>query len=400
MKIGMVVDNELYGDVRVLNEARYLASNGYLVHVLCLTFGQLPKEETVDGVRVTRISIPKKVKNSLFAFNNIIPVYDLWWQRHIHSFVDREDIRVLHVHDLYMAHAAHKALRQKPIPLVLDLHENFPAAVMTYKWANRIPYSWVARPTLWQKREQRYLGYAQKIIVLSESFRDQLLHRYPELKMSDFVIYPNVPSIEEFNSYPIDDTIFDKGRSLLLFYFGVIAERRGVFTSIEALRSLLMQGFDVKLLLIGRVDKDDQTKFQACLRDPVLQSAIIHFPWKDIQHLPSYIRISDICLSPIFRNPQHESGLANKIFQYMLFERPLLVSDCFPQKRLVEDDQCGLAFESENAEDLAEKAVQLLMDPERRKGMGKNGRQAVIRKYNLGIAGQNLLKMYQEILST
>jgi glycosyltransferase involved in cell wall biosynthesis len=349
---------------------------------------------------VTRIFIRKKVKNSLFALNSFVPAYDLWWQRHIHSFVDRENIRVLHVHDLYMAHAAHKALRQNPIPLVLDLHENFPAAVMTYKWANQIPYSWVARPTLWQKREQRYLGYAQKIIVLSESFRDQLLHRYPELTVSNFVIYPNVPSIEEFNSYHIDDTIFNKGNSLLLFYFGVIAERRGIFTSIEALRSLLMQGLDVKLLLIGRVDKDDQGKFQACLRDPLLQSSIIHFPWKDIQHLPSYVKISDICLSPIFRNPQHESGVANKIFQYMLFERPLLVSDCFPQKRIVEDEQCGLAFESENAEDLAEKVVQLLRDPERRKEMGKNGRQAVLRKYNLGIAGQNLLKMYQEVLST
>lgn len=398
MKIGMVVDNELYGDVRVLNEARFLSQQGYSVHVLCLTFGQLPQEETIDGIRVTRVPIRKNTKNKLFAVNNLLPAYDRWWKRHIRAFVERESIQVLHVHDLYLAHAAHSALRSKNIPLVLDLHENYPAAVMTYKWATQFPYNWLTRPTLWQKREQRYLGYARKIIVLSESYRDQLRQHYPDLRESDFVVYPNVPSLEEFNSYPVDDQILDKGKSFLLFYFGVIAERRGIFTSIEALRLLLQQGHDVKLLLIGRVDKDDQARFDACLSDPLLQPALIHYPWKDIQFLPSYVKASDVCLSPIFRNPQHESGVANKIFQYMLFERPLLVSDCFPQKRIVEEENCGLAFESQNAEDLAQKVVQLLENPELRREMGENGRLAVLRKYNLEKVGRNLLEMYRELL--
>jgi glycosyltransferase involved in cell wall biosynthesis len=398
MKIGMVVDNELYGDVRVLNEARYLAGKGYCVEVLCLTYGQLPREETIDGIRVTRIPIRKEIKNKLFALNALLPAYDRWWRKHIAAFVTREAIQVLHVHDLYLAHPAHQALRRKGIPLVLDLHENYPAAVMTYKWANQFPFSWLARPSIWQKRERRYLGYARKIIVLSESYRDQLLQKYPGLKESAFVVYPNVPSLDEFSSYPVDHTIFDKGSSFLLFYFGVIAERRGIFTSIEALRELLQRGHDVKLLLIGRVDKDDQARFQACLQDPSLQPALVHYPWKDISLLPSYVHVSDVCLSPIFRNPQHESGVANKIFQYMLFERPLLVSDCFPQKRIVEEEGCGLAFESENAVDMADKVVQLLENPQLRQKMGANGKLAVHSKYNLEIAGQRLLQMYQELL--
>jgi glycosyltransferase involved in cell wall biosynthesis len=396
MKIGMVVDNELYGDVRVLNEARYLVRKGYAVHVLCLNFGQRAKQEMMDGIAVTRVSIRKKVKDRLFALNNLVPAYDWWWERHIKAFVEREDLEVLHVHDLYLAYPARQAVKQRAIPLVLDLHENYPAAMMTYKWATTFPYSLVARPALWQKREERYLRYANKLVVLSESYRDQLLLKYPRLQEQDVTVYPNVPDLNEFSSYPVEEAIFDKGKSLLLFYFGVIAERRGIFTSIEALRMLLNKGLDVKLLLIGRVDRADQARLETCLRDPLLQPALIHFPWKDISLLPSYVKISDICLSPIFRNPQHESGVANKIFQYMLFERPLLVSDCFPQKRIVEEEGCGLAFESGNAFELAEK-VQLLTDPILREEMGRKGRQAVIRKYNLEVAGQELLKLYSSL---
>lgn len=397
MKIGMVVDNELNGDVRVLNEAKYLVRKGFDVHVLCFTFGQPPRHEVIEGIRVTRAPIRKRIKNKLFALNNFFPAYDLLWERTIAAFLKQEKIDVLHAHDLYMARPAHLAVQGKGIPLVLDLHENYPAAVMTYKWATQFPYRLVTHPARWQKREPHYLQYADKIIVLSQNYRDQLLRKYPFLPKQAFTVYPNVPDLEAFSGYPVDPHILHKGSSFLLFYFGVIAERRGIFTSIEALRMLVQQGLDIKLLLIGRVDKSDQARLDDYLNDPVLKEALIHYPWKDIQYLPSYVHVSDVCLSPIFRNDQHESGVANKIFQYMLFGRPLLVSDCFPQKQIVTEEACGLSFESDNAADMAAKVVTLLKNPDVRKQMGENGKQAVRNKYNIEVAGQALVRMYEEL---
>ncbi|MEA3504758.1 MAG: glycosyl transferase family 1, partial [Bacteroidota bacterium] len=56
MNIGMVVDNELNNDARVLNEAKTLVANGFNVYVLCFNFGDLPLREEKDGVKVIRVS--------------------------------------------------------------------------------------------------------------------------------------------------------------------------------------------------------------------------------------------------------------------------------------------------------------------------------------------------------
>jgi len=111
------------------------------------------------------------------------------------------------------------------------------------------------------------------------------------------------------------------------------------------------------LLLIGPVDKIEKEMFFEAISSPEIKNSIIHYEWKDISLLPSFISVSDICLSPIVKNDQHESGVANKIFQYMLFERPLIVSNCKPQSIIVEEEQCGVVFNSEDSVDLSEKII-------------------------------------------
>jgi len=152
---------------------------------------------------------------------------------------------------------------------------------------------------------------------------------------------------------------------------------------------------NIHLLLIGPVDGHEKIDFENYLNDPSLNGKITHFPWKDISEFPSYTTVSDVCLSPIFKNEQHESGVANKIFQYMLFSKPLIVSDCIPQIEIVEGSTCGIVFKSNDANNLAEKITILHQNPELRSEMGENGKKAVINKYDLVIWGKELEKLYK-----
>ena len=145
------------------------------------------------------------------------------------------------------------------------------------------------------------------------------------------------------------------------------------------------------MLLIGPVDKIEKEMFFEAISSPEIKNSIIHYEWKDISLLPSFISVSDICLSPIVKNDQHESGVANKIFQYMLFERPLIVSNCKPQAIIVEEEQCGVVFNSEDSVDLSEKIIELYKNKELRIAMGKNGKKAVIEKYNTNVVGQHII---------
>ncbi|MGC9374815.1 MAG: glycosyltransferase family 4 protein [Bacteroidales bacterium] len=394
MRIGVIVDNEFNHDARVRNECKILAEAGHQVTVLCFNFGKYQTFEKIEQINVHRIKINHKLRNILFAFNNSIELYNLFWSAKIKKFIHKNNIQALHVHDLYMAKAAHYATKNTTINFTLDLHENYPAAVKGYQWMYQFPFTYLIKPKKWERLEKKYLGYPKNIIVLSESFRDDLQLKYPFLKEKAFVVYPNVPDLEAFKNYQIDQTIYPKNDDFILFYFGVISQRRGIFTVIEALKKIIKDIPSVKLLLIGPADKAEKEKFLKTIHHTNLKKHITWYPWKDISLLPSYIHCSDVCLSPIVKNDQHESGVANKVFQYMLFERPLVVSDCKPQAKIISEEQCGLVFKSGDTEDLAQKVITLYQNKEMRIKMGENGKKAVEKKYNTQNYVKNLVNLY------
>ncbi|HOP04317.1 MAG TPA: glycosyltransferase family 4 protein [Tenuifilaceae bacterium] len=392
-RIGVILDNEYSIDIRVLNETKHLHKAGFKIFVLCPNYGDQLSFEEIDGITVYRFNLNKNLKNKLFGVMNTIPFYEWLWISKVKWFVKKVNPDFIHAHDLYMSKIAYLGGKRK-IPFVLDLHENYPAAILTYRWSSRFFNRLVSRPKAWKKKEKKYLGYASKIIVLSNAFKNDLLKRYPILHAENITVYPNVPDVDQMLSFPINPEIFEKNDKFLLFYFGGISKRRGIFTCFEAIKLLGDKIPNIHLLLIGPVDGHEKIDFENYLNDTSLSGKITHFPWKDISEFPSFTAVSDICLSPIFKNEQHESGVANKIFQYMLFSKPLIVSDCIPQIEIVENSKCGLVFKSNDANDLAEKVMLLQQNPELRSEMGENGRKAVLEKYNVTFYGMHLKQMF------
>jgi len=397
VRIGMILDNEFYEDTRVKNEARALEKAGFEVYILCFNHTNYNLIEQYENINVIRFNLNKKLKDKLRPLMSTIPIYKFIWRKKIITFIQRHNIDVLHIHDLYMAGPALLANSIFNLPLVIDLHENYPAAVRSYNWANSLLGKIFVCPNRWKRLEKSYITQVDKVIVLSENFKNILIKKYGFLKKDNIIIYPNVPNVSELFAYKTDEKILDKKNSFIIFYFGAIAKRRGIFACFEALKILKKDVKNIKLLLIGPVDKADNSLFENYLNDPQIKDNIIFYPWKDIKFLPSYIKMSDVCVSPIVKNEQHESGIANKVFQYMLFERPVVVSNCIPQQKIIEEENCGLVYESNNDEDLAEKIIHLYENPDLRKQMGKNGRQAVLKKYNWENASKNLIKLYQTI---
>jgi glycosyltransferase involved in cell wall biosynthesis len=392
MRISVILDNELNYDIRVLREIKILEENGFDVSVLCFGFGKKKYDVPVPGINVDRISIRRKVKDTLFFFLNTLPAYEWLWASYISRHTRKIKPDFLHVHDLYMARAAHNGILRsgKKIPMILDLHENYPFTVTTYNWTKGFLRNLLSRPEAWKKKEREYLGYADRLIVLSGEYRDSLIDRYPELKPENFCIFPNVPDLptpEEKNTDAAESP-FNNGFPVLLYY-GVIAERRGVFETIEVFGKLIREGFPINLLFIGPVDRHDRPRFEKAVSEPLLSQNLRHIPWIDARDFPSYLKMSDICLAPFHVNPQHESGVANKVYDYMLGGKPLIVSACRPQKNLVEKHECGLVFHDQ--EEYYRAIKRLAKNESLRKTMGANGYIAIRDHYNIDLVKRDLL---------
>jgi glycosyltransferase involved in cell wall biosynthesis len=397
MKIGIVVDNELNSDIRVLREIAILKEEGFDIFVLCFGFFKTYKNQPAR-IDITRINIHKKFKDILFFLLNTFPVYEWLWASKIKRFINRNNLEFLHVHDLYMARAAYKGIKKSghKIPMILDLHENYPYTVTTYNWTKGFFRRLISRPEGWKKKEAEYMSYADRIIVLSKDFRDTLLERYPEMAAETFVVLPNVPDLSkpEYNNKDFAANPF-KQEFPIIFYYGVIAERRGIFDALGVFTDLIKEGYPVNFLLIGPVDKKDNPLFSQIAGSDLLKGRIHYVPWIESKEFPAYLGISDICLAPFHKNPQHESGVANKIYDYMLGGKPIVASNCRPQQDLIEKQNCGIIFK--NKTELHDAIIKLLNDKPLRNEMGENGRDAILREYNTEIVKENLISMYEKL---
>ena len=277
-----------------------------------------------------------------------------------------------------------------------DLHENYPFTVTTYNWTKGFLRRLFSRPDAWKRKEGEYLGYADRIIVLSSEFRDLMLKQNPALVYDNFSVLPNVPDLsvrgrDKGNSV---NKLF-KNDSPTIFYYGVIAERRGIFDALKVFTELVNEKHQVNFLLIGPVDKMDRPLFSKYINRDELTGKIHHIPWIESEEFPDYLEICDICIAPFHKNPQHESGVANKIYEYMLGGKPIIASDCKPQQNLFEGYNCGLIFR--DLQEFHDSIITLLNDRGLRETLGNNGEKTILANFNTEIVKNHLINLYNHL---
>lgn len=391
--IGIIVDNEFNSDIRVRKEIEILIQSGHSIHVLCFAFDN-KEYPTIEGINIERIKIKKRVKDALFLVFNRIPIYETLWKKRIQKFIHKNRIDILHAHDLYMAKATYLGAKNENLPIILDLHENFPYAIQLYNWTKGNIRNTLIQPKKWLKKEKEYLGYASKLIVLSESFKQDLLSRYSFLKNENIIAFPNVIDLRRFEQFKIDSTVGRSDKTTLM-YFGGVAERRGVFNTIAVLKDALKINPAIKLLIIGPLDKADKNRFYTEINQAEVKNNIEYIPWIDISALVTYMNNSDIFLSPLAKNEQHESGVANKIYQYMFGKKPIIVSDCKPQKELITSFNCGLSYSTQ--EEYLACIIKLVENKSLREELGVNGYKNLYKTYDNKNYESILVKLYQSV---
>ena len=134
MRICMVLQGDFPPDIRIEKEARTLIQAGHEVHLVCRNKKMQQAEVTHDGIKVHRLH-PYKNK----SWNNILTVplfFNPVWYFRIKEIVKQYQIEVLHIHDLPLVATGLFIAKQHKLPLIYDMHENYPAALETWKKKN------------------------------------------------------------------------------------------------------------------------------------------------------------------------------------------------------------------------------------------------------------------------
>lgn len=390
----MILDAKFPPDPRVENEAVSLVNSGHEIFLFCLKYNNEEKDEVIKGIKVRRYN-SNKLEYKLSALAYTVPFYSLLMKRKIHQFIKENKIEVLHIHDIKIAEAVFWINKTWNLPVVLDLHDNLPEVMKLYPHLQKFPGKYIISPKKWKLKEEEFIRKADKVITVSPEFIDSIKLRIPETK-ENLVLVPNTIRQSFYKNYKTDYAILEKYKNnFVILYIGDTHLRRGLQTAISATQLLKDYIPNIKLVIVGKNTTDYVLKQQ--VKDLNVETYVDFQGWQHDSLFQSYIISSHICISPLHRNPQHDVAYANKIFQYMSFAKPLLVSNATAQKKLVEKHKTGLIHEDRSKEDFVKKALELYHSNALRDELGSNGKQFIENKFSWEQTSKNLIELYNNL---
>ena len=385
-------------DRRVEREAQDLIAAGHEVFLVARRGPDQAVREDVNGVHVERVWLPfqgQGIRCDLAYYLG----QRYWIIADLLRLCRRHKIEALHVHDLPYAFAATLVGKWLDIPVIFDMHEHYTAMVrMGFDTPPHSRVKALASPLLWLLSIEERLACwcAHRVIVVA----DEHIPRVTQCgtRPEHITVVTNTDDPDQFDGFPRDPAVAAQyANQFVILYIGVMNAHRGLQTAIDAMPRILEQIPNAKLLLIG----DGPSRQQLIKRasDQHLDD-VVEFPgYRSFATLPSYVDACAVGLIPHVSTPHTETTMPNKIFQYMILGKPVVVSNLAPLVRVVEDAQCGTSFVERDPESLAE-AIIRLKDADRRAQLGANGAQAVHDRYNWPLNVQGLIKIYSELEAT
>jgi glycosyltransferase involved in cell wall biosynthesis len=372
IKIANFVFNSFVNDSRVLKESISLSNNGYRVTVVAHHDKNLQKEEKNDKFLIRRVayldrSITKGKLEKLKAYFNYIK----------ESVAYAKGFEILHCNDINTLPIGViiKRFYNQNAKIVYDAHEY---ETETYALAG-------IQKKIVKIVEKYLIKYADRVITVSDSIANEYVKLYGIPKPA---LVLNTPSLKEVAKYDKFREAFDIEGKTIFLYQGGLTKNRGIELLIEVFKSfndnesiIVFMGYgDLETYVEEASKRSPNIFFHKAVSPEVLLDYTVSADF-------GISTIEDSCLS-------YRYCLPNKLFEYIMAEVPVVVSNLPEMKKIVEKNQIGVVVETDSIKgtiEAIEKAISL--DKEI---MKKNLKKAKA-FYNWEEQERVLLKIYKEL---
>lgn len=181
----------------------------------------------------------------------------------------------------------------------------------------------------------------------------------------------------------------------MVSYLGVLNPQDGVDTFIEVAECIIQQHNrnDIKFVVMGSGDSLEGLKQQ--VETAGISSYVEFTGWVELDTIREYLSTSDICLDTMPKTPYSDAATMNKILEYMSMARPVVAFDLVETR--VSAGEAAIYADPDNVQDMAEKVLTLLADPEKRAQMGQYGRELIETELAWEHQKDNLLAAYRKL---
>lgn len=336
------------------------------------------QEEWIDGIRVLRVwtwlaANRGRVRRGLNYLSYLLSASPAG------ALVrPRADVVLATTPQFFAGWAGVPVSRLQRAPFVLEVRDVWPDSVVA---VGALPDGAIVRAL--GRLELALYRLADHIVTVGPGYRENLLRKGVPADKVDIVT--NGVDVELFSPRPRDDGLRARlgfrPDTFVVTFAGTIGMASGLDVVLRAARRLRAAGRDdVAFLLVG--DGAVRAELEAAARAEGLGN-VVFTGLVPRSQLPAYLAASDACLVHFRKQELFTTILPSKFFEDAAMERPILLGFEGDARALLEEADCGLAFEPGNDAALVAAIERLAaMSPEERRRLGENGRRYVLAHYD------------------
>lgn len=385
----MILGGEFPPDIRVENESLALKEAGFEIFIASQTRSAKPGSEIYKGINIIRKKITDfHYKSSVGCLK--FPFYFNFWRSFLDNLFSDHKFDAIHIHDLPLASVGIGFGEKMDIPVILDLHENWPAMLETASHTNTALGRMLSSSKQWRKYEIEMTVRSTEIITVVEEMKKRItaLGNDP----GKITVVSNTANLSQLD---LDKEIKPDPEFTTLVYAGGITYHRGLHIVIKGMEALRREIPNIRMWIIGKGAY--QKNLIKLVHQLDLGEHVYFLGHMTFTDMFEHVRQANACLIPHLKSEQNDNSSPNKIFQYMFAYKPVISSNCNSLQRILEETNAGISYKDDDPEDFARNAVKILKDHELMEDMGNNGHKAVMNKFNWDITKLNLINLYRKL---
>lgn len=331
-----------------LKIANALSARGYNINFICPIDGDQNEIEIIDGINILRVNSPFAKRTNYVLLLKDYLVFIVKTLRLVSKSNHDIGYSYFHIHtppDFLVFIAVYYKIMGKS-KIILDLHDMLPEAVASNLEINEkhIIYK-LAR--LIEKISIKL----SDAVICTNSYDKQIILSRNNMDANKIFTIMNVPDLGLYRMTSANKADFGLNDKYVILFEGTVWKRRGLQVLIEAV-NILRNQLNIHLLVVGDGPYLDSLKEMA--HNMNIGPYITFTGWVDPNQLSKYVSASDLGIIPFLRTKVNERGVPNKLFEYIIHEKPVIASRLKGMNSVFDDDEI-IFFEPGNPIDLAEK---------------------------------------------
>ncbi len=301
--------------------------------------------------------------------------------RRVYKLALSLDGDIYHIHDPELIPVGLKLLKKKK-KVIFDAHEDLPKQILSKPYL--CPWQAKFLSVAAKKYEKYALHKFSGIITATPFIRDKFLAIHAHV-----VDVNNFPLLGELSEAEKPVEWGQQKNSVC--YIGGLSKIRGIKEIVSAMAEAQQP---VRLQLAGAFG---ESLFEQKIKKLPAWRLVDDLGYLDREGVRAVLQRSLAGLVTLHPVINYVDALPVKMFEYMSAGLPVIASHFPLWKEIIEGHDCGICVDPLDPNAIAEAIDYLVLHPEIAQRMGKNGREAVVSRYNWEFEEKKLIACYEKI---